>query len=39
VTDFSGRSESQVREYLQETVQPLLDRYRDSAAAGEELRV
>jgi len=39
VTDFSGRSESQVREYLQETVQPLLDRYRDSAAADEELRV
>jgi adenylosuccinate lyase len=39
VTDFSGRSETQVQEYLQETVQPLLDRYRDSAAAGEELRV
>jgi adenylosuccinate lyase len=39
VTDFSGRAESQVREYLKGYVQPLLDEHRDSAAGQEELRV
>jgi hypothetical protein len=39
VTDFSGCAESQVQEYLQETVRPLLERHRDSTAGEEELRV
>jgi adenylosuccinate lyase len=39
VTDFSGRAESQVEEYIQDYVQPVLDQHRDSAAAEEELRV
>jgi adenylosuccinate lyase len=39
VTDFSGRAESQVQEYLQEYVYPLLEPYRDSTAGEEELRV
>ena len=38
-TDFSGRAESQVQEYLQEQVQPLLEQHRDGAAGEEELRV
>jgi adenylosuccinate lyase len=38
-TDFSGRAESQVQEYLQEQVRPLLERHRDAAAGEEELRV
>jgi adenylosuccinate lyase len=38
-TDFSGRSETQVQEYLQETVRPLLERYRNGAAGEQELRV
>jgi adenylosuccinate lyase len=38
-TDFSGRAEDQVQEYLQEYVHPLLDRHPDSTAAGEELQV
>jgi len=39
VTDFSGRSESQVQEYLQDYVKPLLEQHRDGAAGDEELRV
>ena len=39
VTDFSGRAESQVREYLREQVKPLLDQHRDGEAGDEELRV
>ena len=39
VTDFSGCAESQGREYLQETVRPLLERHREGAAGEEELRV
>jgi adenylosuccinate lyase len=39
VTDFSGRAENQVREYLQEHVQPLLEQNRNGAAGEEELRV
>ena len=38
-TDFSGRAESQVEEYLSEHVRPLLERHRDGAAAEGELRV
>jgi adenylosuccinate lyase len=38
-TDFSGRAESQVQEYLQEQVRPLLERHRDAAAGDAELRV
>jgi adenylosuccinate lyase len=39
VTDFSGRAEDQAREYLGETVKPLLEKHRGSAAGDEELRV
>jgi adenylosuccinate lyase len=39
MNDFSGRAESQVQEYLQEYVQPVLERHRDSTAGEEELRV
>jgi adenylosuccinate lyase len=39
VTDFSGRAENQVREYLEEYVKPLLEQNRDRAAGDEELRV
>jgi adenylosuccinate lyase len=39
VSDFSGRAEAQVEEYLQEQVYPLLDRHREEAAPGGELRV
>ncbi len=39
-SDFSGRAERQVEEYLNEQVRPLLDRYRHLEAGGdEELRV
>ncbi len=38
-TDFSGRAESQVQEFLQEHVKPILEQHRDSTAAEEELRV
>jgi adenylosuccinate lyase len=38
-TDFSGRAENQVQEYLREQVQPLLEQHRDVAAGAEELRV
>jgi adenylosuccinate lyase len=38
-TDFSGRAEQQVEEYLQEHVRPLLEQHRDVAAGGEDLRV
>jgi adenylosuccinate lyase len=38
-TDFSGRAEGQVQEYLQEYVQPLLERHPDGTAGGQELRV
>jgi adenylosuccinate lyase len=39
MNDFSGRAESQVQEYLQEYVQPVLEQHRDSTAGEEELRV
>lgn len=38
-TDFSGRAESQVQEFLQEHVKPILELHRDSTAGGQELRV
>jgi adenylosuccinate lyase len=39
VSDFSGRAESQVEEYLRAHVQPVLDENRDSAATKGDLRV
>jgi adenylosuccinate lyase len=39
VSDFSGRAEAQVEEYLQEQVYPLLERHREDAAPEAELRV
>ncbi|UCF98686.1 MAG: adenylosuccinate lyase [Spirochaetaceae bacterium] len=39
VTDFSGRAEAQVEEYLRDHVQPVLDQNRDGTAAEGELRV
>ncbi len=38
-SDFSGRAERQVEEYLHEQVQPFLDKYRHLAAGDDELRV
>jgi adenylosuccinate lyase len=38
-SDFSGRAEHQVREYLEEYVKPLLERHPDSTAGAQDLRV
>ena len=39
MTDFSGCAESQVQEYLQEHVKPILKQHRDGTAGEEEPRV